>query len=149
MVVGGRKLLCSVIHDISERRLFQSELTRKNEFLQTVIDGVADPILVISTDYRLLMINQAAAETLPDTELARKCIHCHELLHHSFRPCGGEDHPCPLEQVKQTGKAVSMVHHHRHENEVRIFELTASPLWNADGSLRGIVEASQIGRAHV
>ncbi len=143
LMVGGRKLLCSVIHDISERHQFQAELTRKNEFLQAVIDGVADPILVISTDYRLLMINQVAAETLPDSEQARKSIHCHELLHHSIQPCGGEDHPCPLEQVKQTGRTVTMVHHHWHENEIRIFELTASPLWNADGSLRGIVEASR------
>jgi diguanylate cyclase (GGDEF)-like protein/PAS domain S-box-containing protein len=142
LVVGGRKLLCAVIHDISERRRFEYELTEKHEFLQTVIDGVVDPILVISTDYRLLMMNKVAAESLPDTECGIDELCCHELLHHSRGPCGGDEHPCPLEEVKATGKTVTMTYRHCRGDEVRIVELTASPLWNADGSLRGIIEAS-------
>ncbi len=143
LVVGGRKLLCSVIHDISERRQFQSELTEKNEFLQTIIDGVADPILVISTDYQLLMMNQIAADSIPESEQGRNDFCCYELLPQLSRPCQVEGQPCPLDEVKENGKTVTMIHRHHQEDETRIFELTASPLWNADGSLRGIIEVSR------
>ncbi len=143
MVVGGRKLLCSVIHDTSERRRFQDELTEKHRFLQTVIDGVADPITVIATDFKVLMMNRVAAETLSGRSYDRNNFCCYELLHQLDRPCQGGDHPCPLEEVRQTGETVTMIHHHKRGKDDRIYELTASPLWNTDGSLRGIIEASR------
>lgn len=143
LAVGGRKLLCSVIHDISERRRLQDELIEKHAFLQTIIDGVADPILVISTDYQLLMMNQVAAAYLPEPRREQEKFCCYELLHQLRRPCHGDEHPCPLDEIKATGKTVTMTHRHQLENEVRIVELTASPLWNPDGSLRGIIEASR------
>ncbi len=143
MIVGGRKLLCAVIHDTSERRQFQNELAEKHRFLQTVIDGVADPITVIATDYKILMMNRVAAQSLAGRPYDQNNFCCYELLHQGGKPCQGDDYPCPLLKVQETGETVTMIHRHKQGKDARIYELTASPLWNVDGSLRGIIEASR------
>jgi len=89
------------------------------------------------------MMNQVAAASLPEPEADQSIFCCYELFHHLGWPCSGDEHPCPLEEVKLQGKTVTMVHHHMQGNVSRIVELTASPLWNDDGSLRGIIEASR------
>lgn len=143
LLVAGRKLLCAVIHDISERRRCQAELTARSEFLQTIIDGVSDHIMVISTDYQLLMMNQVAVASLPEAELERSSFCCYELIHQRSGPCRGASYPCPLEEVKASGTRVTRIHCQRLEEETRTFEVTASPLWHEDGSLRGIIKTSR------
>ncbi len=110
--------------------------------LQSVIDGIADPIMVIDTDFRVLLMNDAAGRDSAES-LTEKERLCHRFSHHSDVPCSGEDHPCPLREVVRTGRSVTVVHRHHHQGEERIVELVASPLWRRDGSLLGIIEASR------
>ncbi|MCF6178197.1 MAG: EAL domain-containing protein [Geopsychrobacter sp.] len=130
-------------NELNARREVEESLLEQYEFLQTIIDGVTDPITVISPNFELMMMNRVATELIPEHKRERSDFCCYELLHQKTKPCRGEDHPCPLQEVKNTGKTVTMIHRHLVGNEMRIFELTASPIWNVDGSLRGIIEASR------
>jgi len=121
---------------LRQRRAKQS-IRRARDFLQTVVDGVAEPILVIGHDYRVKLRNRAAREgsILPGAET------CYGLSHGSDAPCTGEDHPCPLEQVRKTGEPVTVAHVHKgHGGEQRQVEILASPLRDAEGRITGIVE---------
>jgi len=47
---------------IIERREAEKKLDAAHAFLQSVIDGVAEPIMVIGTDYRVKLMNRAGRE---------------------------------------------------------------------------------------
>ncbi|WP_298036715.1 EAL domain-containing protein [uncultured Desulfuromonas sp.] len=132
-----------ILADISERKKAEQALARERSFLQSVINGVIDPIMVIDLDYQVLMMNRAAHDMLPDPRQDER-LTCHKVSHHSDRPCSGADHVCPLEEVRRTGKPVTVVHEHlMADGERRFFELEASPLWTPEGVLRGIIESSR------
>lgn len=117
-----------------------SELEESHGFLQTIIDGVGDPIMVIGSDYRVRLMNKAAK----DISASQGLTLCHEISHNSIKPCSSKDHPCPLEEVKRTGEAVMVNHEHIGPGgETRHIEIMASPLLGKDGSFEGIIESSR------
>jgi PAS domain S-box-containing protein len=113
-------------------------------FLQSVINGVTDPVLVIGTDMRVKLINQAAREfpvfrnesgNIPENS------YCYRVLFGREQACAQVGRECPLMEVLETGKAVTVSQEitlktgeHRH------YELFASPLWGDKGDLLGIIE---------
>ena len=126
----------------NERMRLQSEkeLEESRKFLQSVIDGIAEPILLIGSDYSVKLLNLAAMGDKDYTALTepRKC---YELGHDRDTPCDGEEHPCPLDQVSLAGKSVTVVHKHTdNEGKDRYVDILASPLYSEDGSIEGIIE---------
>jgi signal transduction histidine kinase len=111
-------------------------------FLQSIIDGIADPIMVIGADYRVKLMNRAARQFSSGDDRTRQSQLCYQLSHQRQTPCDGTDHPCPLQKVRESGEPLTVVHrHHRVDGEQRYVELIASPLRATDGSFEGIIEA--------
>ena len=130
--------------DLLERQRIEQQLAEKNEFLQLVIDSVSDPLLVINTDHRVIKMNRAAREAVPEDLPEANELDCFQVLHASRMPCDGESHPCPLVKVRETGEPVTVIHFHNNlEGRGRIIELKASPLFNPDGSLQAVVEVAR------
>lgn len=129
--------------ELIERQRVERQLEERNEFLQLVIDSVSDPLMVISTDYRVVKMNRAARELLPadHPEAQQPC--CFQISHGAQIPCDGEDHPCPLDKVRASGQPVTMIHQHATRQGLRIVELNASPLFNPDGSLQAVIEVAR------
>ena len=127
-----------------ERRRSAEELARRKSFLQTVIDGVADPIMVVGSDHQILMMNRAAKANLPDEVSSFKNLPCHKVAHGSDVPCCGRMSPCGLEEVRRTGKAATLTHNHIGQGgEQRVFEVKATPLGFREGNLQGVIEVSR------
>ncbi len=143
IVIDGRSLICSIIRDISQRKEAEQQLEERNYFLQSVIDGVSDPLMVIGFDYQVLQMNEAARGKLSANLEANDRLACHQVSHASTVPCDGEDHPCPLKQVRETGETVTVIHNHFYEQKLRIVELSASPLYNADGDMYAVIEVAR------
>ena len=117
-------------------------LESTHSFQQSVIDGVPDPIMVIGPDYRVKLMNRAARNFSSGGADASSPLFCHQISHHCEAPCRGTGHPCPLEQVRESGQPVTVVHEHYQANgERRLVEIVAAPLWGADGAFQGIVES--------
>ncbi len=130
--------------DITERNRAKQALEAERAFLQDVIDGIEDPLLVIGTDYQVLRMNRTARETAADAGLAETCLKCHQVSHRCELPCSGQDHPCPLEQVMATGLPCKLIHNHvGADGQARTFEVAASPLRDAHNQILGIIEASR------
>ena len=109
---------------------------------QSIIDGVADSIMVIDTDYHILLMNRAAQKFAVDEISPSQPLLCYQLSHHLSAPCDGVTHPCPLAQVRELGHPVMVIHEHCQANgEKRIIEVNASPLSEANGSIIGIIES--------
>ncbi|MEA3544524.1 MAG: diguanylate cyclase [Thermodesulfobacteriota bacterium] len=139
----GRTLLYSIIHNISKRKKAEQALEERNEFLQSVIDGVSDPLMVIGLDYQILQLNQSARRQQDNGASGLEHFTCYQHSHNYLTPCRGQNHPCPLKDVKETEQPVTMIHHHETDQGKRIVELTASPLFNSSGKLYAIIEVAR------
>lgn len=127
-----------------DRRAIGRMLLDHLRFLQSVINGVTDPVLVIGTDMRVKLINQAAREfpvlrsktgTFAENSL------CFRVLFGRERACDQVGLACPLMEVLETGKAVSVSHSITMKSgELRHYEVFASPLWGGKDELLGIIE---------
>ena len=137
-----KNTLCkTAITDIAQRKEMEETIRRSGAFLQTVIDAIPDVLLVIGTDYRIVLANRAAREMAggidPTVGLA-----CHQLSHHRDLPCAGKDEPCPLRQVIATKAPVTVTHtHYDAEGKEFFVEVTAAPVLNETGEVSYVIEA--------
>ncbi len=128
--------------DITERLGNKEALESAIAFQQSILDGIDYSIMVIGTDYRIILMNAAArrfatkgSDTVPQP-------YCYQISHQRDVPCDGSDHPCPLAQVQESRRSLTVEHKHYQANgELRSVEVIASPLWNKDGSFQGVIES--------
>ena len=131
---GPRGSLLSVLDNLEVAHAFR----------QSIFDGLPEAVMVIDTDYHVVLMNRAARRfasigiDTPDPML------CYQISHRRDTPCEGLAHPCPLGQIRESGRQVTVVHeHYRADGEQRLIELNASPLWGEDGHVQGIIESSR------
>jgi PAS domain-containing protein len=131
------------LRDYHEKlRVALDDLEVAHTFLQSIIDGVGEPIMVVGSDYRVKLMNLAAREFAHGDTNPSEPLFCYQVSHHNEAPCMGTQHPCPMERVRESGQPVTVLHEHYQANgEPRFVEVIASPLWGADGSFQGIIEA--------
>ena len=107
---GRRKRVIEVIKDVTVRQRLKDALQKSEEqtflllrkatadksFLETIVNGIEDQMMVINLDYRIIEVNRALLEMvgLKREEVVGK--HCYEVSHHLNEPCSSPDHPCPL-----------------------------------------------------
>ncbi|KCZ71307.1 PAS domain S-box [Candidatus Methanoperedens nitroreducens] len=126
--------------EIKHEKMAERKLEMEPTFLQSIIDGINEPIMVIGIDYQVKLMNRAACEFSGCSRASGSL--CYQISHHRNTPCNGAEHSCPLEQVRKSGLPVTVVHEHYQSNGERYFvEIIASPLWGTDGTLQGIVES--------
>jgi len=118
------------------------ELEEQHDFLQNVINGIDQSVMVIDKEYNILLANDAAKNfTDQGTILDLPQSKCYELSHHQDDPCNDDQHLCPLIDTFDTHKSVQRVHSHMTPSgEEQFVELTTTPLYNKDHELYAVVE---------
>ncbi len=116
----------------------RKQMVQNREFLASVLDSLTHPLYVIdSSDYSITIANTASGYA--DKTGAK----CYKVTHNRSTPCTGEDHPCPLRKVKQSGQPEIVEHVHQNGNgEPRFLEIHAFPVFNSEGELKEIIEYS-------
>ena len=133
-----------VSHNITELKQVQNELETTRAFLQSIIDGVTESIMVIDKDYRVRLINKAATKLNGIARPFSDPLLCYQVSHHTSEPCHGDEHPCPLKKVLETKQPVSLVHKHTQANGSEYaVEIGASPIIDNDGEISGIIEVGR------
>ncbi|MCU7818085.1 MAG: PAS domain-containing protein, partial [gamma proteobacterium symbiont of Lucinoma myriamae] len=117
------------------------ELIKQGLFLQSVMDGVSNSVVVIDKDYNVKMMNKMA-ELMTDYSLSSTGSNkCYKISHHLDVPCSYRHHACPHNEVFTTGKIHKVVHeHHTKNGQTQFIEITATPLHNENGEVEAIVE---------
>ncbi|MCF6290303.1 MAG: EAL domain-containing protein [Desulfobacterales bacterium] len=112
-----------------------------HHFLQTIIDGLIEPAQLIDLNKKVLMMNQAARDLLSAELLEQEELYCYQTVPRFSASCSENMHQCPLEDVKKTGRPVTIVQTRPGDNgEENVCEIKASPLWNEEGTLSGCLE---------
>ena len=126
---------------IQPRRDEDKGLEKRHHFLQSVIDGVSEPIVVIGTDLRVKLNNHAAKIFPAFNKDTRDDQYCYRLMFGLDKPCYQAGKDCPLVEVLETGKTVSVEHQHElSDGRKHYYEILASPLVSDDGDYFGIIE---------
>ncbi|MES9853944.1 MAG: diguanylate cyclase [Candidatus Thiodiazotropha sp. L084R] len=130
--------------DITERRKAEQAVLEERSFLQHVIDGVDDPIMVISLDHKIISMNAAARRIARMLKLDPENICCYQISHQNDSPCDGHDYPCPLQVVSQSHLPTKVIHNHLSEMGIqRKYEISVSPLFDDAGEIMGVIETSR------
>jgi len=120
------------------------ELEEQHQFLQNVINGIDQSVMVIDKEYNVLLANEAAKQFNNNHKSILECsIHpkCYEVSHHQDHPCNDEQHPCPLIDTFDQHKSVQRIHKHLSSSgEEEFVELTTTPLYNKDNEVYAVVE---------
>jgi len=126
-------------NEVEVRHQAEIDQRRQADFLKTIIDSLDHPFYVLDVNtYAIQMLNDAAYRLGPDN-----ASYCYALTHKRTEPCGGENHPCPIVEIKRTRKPVTMEHIHYDSHGQKIYvEVHGCPIFDADGELRQIIEYS-------
>jgi signal transduction histidine kinase/CheY-like chemotaxis protein/HPt (histidine-containing phosphotransfer) domain-containing protein len=130
-------------NDVLEQRvvLRTQELEQASNFLQTVMDAIPNPLMVIDREYHITLMNRATRELQSGDNDATRPNYCYRILHHRNVRCDRDEHPCTLEEVVQSGQPCTLIHTHYLPNgEPCRVEVLATPLRDAEGNVIGIVE---------
>lgn len=126
--------------DQRQREQASAALQKQKEYLQSVIDGVQSPFYVVDAkDYRIRLANRAAREL----GLMEERVTCYALTHHRTEPCGGDEHPCPLQHVRVERQPYMTEHvHFRADGSTYYAEVRGYPLFDEHGEVTQMVEYS-------
>ncbi len=137
--------------DITTRIEAELALKEQHKYLQSVLNGVNDPIMVIKEDYSVELMNNKIKENMKSSNIADLCSpKCYEVSYGRTLPCDGSSHPCPLKKVMETKKHYSVVHKLLDKKgNTEYLELSATPLLDSKDNCIGIIESARDITEHV
>ncbi len=141
--IDGQLQYVSVVRDISDIKALQYEKEQQHAYIQRVLDGLSNEVMVIRPDYSLEWMNQATriqmkSEWIADPENPK----CYEVSHRRSMPCEGLDHPCPLQKVLKTKQEVTVIHNHSHDGVDHYVNLVIKPMFDEQGEVTSVVESA-------
>lgn len=130
--------LLHVLEKIAHRITLEKKLSETREMMQTMIDGIPDPIIYIEPDYTIAMMNRAAIEQADDSMPHTKCFHLSKKTKPS---CSEDGSACPINSVDKTKEPV-IRHHIRKDKEgnKRHVEVHMRPILNKMGEITAYLE---------
>ncbi len=145
------KSLYGVIIDITAQKKTQQQLETKNVYLQSVMNNISYPIMVIKKDFTIELMNDKMRDSVAhNLEVEQKDFKCYEATYNRTTPCERGTHSCPLRDTLQSRKSVKTLHHIVDKDGVlRYIEQTTTPLFDIDSECIGIVKSSHDVTEHV
>ena len=139
---GSVDHLVAMVQDITEMKQAQEALRESGEFVQTVMNAIPDPTMVVDRDYRVLLANEAAQKLVGGVDPVAACMACYQVSHNRQIPCKGELYPCPLEIIARTKAPTRVVHtHYDAEGNAMIVEVNAAPIFDDKGEVIQIIQS--------
>ena len=119
------------------------EISRKEYFLQSLLDGIPDGIRVIDQNYKIVAVNTAYLEQTGEAKEGSIGSPCYSVVHGRQEPCPPTLMSCPLHEVKQSAQPVKVLHRHfRSLGSALDVEICAAPVYmeQSDAAALYIVE---------
>ncbi|MDR0274859.1 MAG: HAMP domain-containing protein [Burkholderiaceae bacterium] len=113
-----------------------ASLRRERQFLQHLVDGMPDPVVVIGPDYRIRLANRAYADLLGHDLPSIVGQPCHQIGRGLAEPCPSTLVTCPVAEIGQCARAVhSMMSLQRGDGGAVEVDIDAAPLTQEDGEM--------------
>jgi len=129
------------MENISESNIVK--LLETKRFLQTIIDGFTDQIMVVDKDYRIKEINESLVKRLGNPKHEIVGEYCYRVLHDLDKPCDIPNHPCPVQETLKTGEHCEVLHTHLKGREASYYRVTAYPVLDDQGAVTHVIEMAR------
>ncbi|UCD50243.1 MAG: PAS domain S-box protein [Phycisphaerales bacterium] len=134
--------LAVAFENITGRKQAEEDRERARQFMQTVIDGFPESLLVVNRDFTIALANRTVHEMAGGQDPVAAGLRCHEVSHNNDLPCQDEGHPCPLRAVIETRSPVKVEHTHRDSaGQETSVEVIAAPILDEQGQVAQIIES--------
>ncbi|MDP2920514.1 MAG: histidine kinase [Dehalococcoidia bacterium] len=114
------------------------------EYLQAIIDGLEDELLVIDCSFRIVHANRAVLKRHGKKLEDVIGQYCYNISHGSPESCHLPYHECPITRVRETGKTSRATHLHIYTNggeqKECYVDIIASPVFDKAGKVAFVVE---------
>ncbi len=117
-----------------------AELEQTRSFLETVLDSMAEGLIVISKNYAILDANYAACTLLKLSKEEIVGKNCYNLLHGLHKPCSAATAICPFPPVFEEARSTKTTYTHTIPSEGHILEVMASPIRDQSGNISSMVQ---------
>lgn len=133
----GRPAVAGTLMDITGLKEAAKMIRQQRDFLQETIESITSPFYVIdANDYSIVMANSASG-----FQGSARSKSCYSLTHNREKPCYSTGYPCPLETVKETGKATTVEHvHSDNDGCTSIVEIHGYPITDEKGVVTRMAE---------
>ncbi len=121
------------------------DLDESRKFLQTVLDGLHEEIMIIDVDtFKIISTNAAFLARYGVREDAIVGKTCHEITHCRQEPLALPEDICPLLETVKTGGYATAEHiHYNAIGGERYVEVSSSPIRDANGRVARVVHVTR------
>lgn len=118
-------------------RVLEKRLEDQNNLMNSIFDAISSPLYIVNIqDYTIIKANKACK-----LSSLSEPITCYRFSHKTDEPCQTQNHPCPLEIMKNTKKPVNLEHIHTDPlGNLGYFEIIAIPVFNEFGEMNQMIE---------
>ena len=137
----------------SAPKTVSEKIAGSEAYLQAILDGFNEAVMVLGPDYRIKRANRLLVEMarggLGEDVVGR---FCYEVIYGRDAPCEGEGTACPVSKLMEQGRAMGVVQQRTAQDGSELFlEVFASPVTGEDGqqilvTIRDITEKTQLSR---
>jgi len=107
--------------------------------LLAYLEGLPEPHVVFDAGYRIVAANRAYRSMYGgETEVIGRT--CHEVTHHTDRPCDLAGESCPLARARRSGQRERVLHLHHTQQGRQYVDVELVPLATPGGAPRYYVE---------
>ncbi len=125
------------LRDVTAQMEAEKRIREQHSFLESLLESVTHPFYVVdANDYSISLANSAARSVF-----ASGGSTCFAATHGRTEPCNTLQHPCPMKEVKRTGRPVTVEHVHSDgKGNIRHVEIHAYPIIGQDGNVSKVIE---------
>ncbi len=137
LVIDDRQVLCTTVHDITERLRAEKEVSRSREEWEKTFDALSDIVTIQDKEMHIIRANKAAHQFFQAREGELTGRHCYELFRGVATPCPD----CPLSAtILDTGNHSGTI---THEKLGKIFQVSCAPIPDESGEFHHLVHIAR------
>ncbi|MDD5562017.1 MAG: PAS domain-containing protein [Candidatus Omnitrophica bacterium] len=141
---AAERIINKQLHsEIEERKKLESELFKTKQFLENIVNGITEQIMLISKDFKILWANKTFLEQFNCKMEDLAGNYCYAVTHNRKSPCQAPYDACPIAKVLEKGIPVKEVHTHYGPRGESLSEVSAYPIKDEKGQ---VVEFVHIAR---
>jgi len=146
---GNAKSLYGMIIDITAQKNTQLALENEQIYLESIINNISAPIMVIKKDFSVELMNDAMREQTRG-QIQSSHPKCFEVTYGRSTPCERGEHSCPLRETFKSKKVERSIHKNKDAGgNVVYLELTTTPLFDKQNECIGVIKSSHDITYHI
>ena len=126
-----------IIKDFREQLALREALKEEKEKADAIMDSMADQLLVIDRDYKVIRANVAVRANIGRDVRGERC---HDAMHGREESCFLRGDECPVKMAFESGKSFSTIHEKGVGVSKSFHEVVAYPLKDKYGDVKNAVE---------